>query len=297
MRGRPVRFPPAALRASYAELGTALAVARRHGCAPATVYAAIGGKTERARAPRSTASRFASLPIGDRTARMPAVNNAALTEHRTLYPSTVVEPVGRRAIKGGHNSAKIGGMVRKGRWRGFPIYTLTLEERATCPTACRHWRSCYGNKMHLAERMAHGAALEWRLEREVAVLELAHPGGFALRLHSLGDFYSLAYVELWRRLLERHAALHVWGYTARVDVEGDRVARAIALVVRDFGWRRFAVRFSDAMMARCCTVSIEHPIQAPAGAIVCPEQTGRTESCSTCALCWQTTRPIAFIQH
>jgi deglycase len=27
--------------------------------------------------------------------------------------------------------------VRKG-------YTLTFEERATCPTTCRHWRSCHG---------------------------------------------------------------------------------------------------------------------------------------------------------
>src|SRR5262249_24811065 len=34
--------------------------------------------------------------------------------------------------------------------------TLTLEERATCPTTCRHWRDCYGNKMHRAQRWQRG---------------------------------------------------------------------------------------------------------------------------------------------
>ena len=32
-------------------------------------------------------------------------------------------------------------------------------------------------------------------------------------------------------------------------------------------------------------------------AIVCPEQTGATRACATCALCWGTTRNIAFVEH
>jgi hypothetical protein len=36
-----------------------------------------------------------------------------------------------------------------------------------------------------------------------------------MRVHNLGDFYSVEHVELWRTLLERHPALRVWGYTAR----------------------------------------------------------------------------------
>jgi len=31
--------------------------------------------------------------------------------------------------------------------------------------------------------------------------------------------------------------------------------------------------------------------------IQCPEQTGKTQSCMTCALCWSTTKPIAFKEH
>ncbi len=32
-------------------------------------------------------------------------------------------------------------------------------------------------------------------------------------------------------------------------------------------------------------------------AIICPAQTGKADSCGTCALCWHTKRRIAFLQH
>lgn len=285
-------YDRAAMRADFASIGSYAEVARRHGCCYSTAKNVCKGNED-----RRTVSRHASMPLDGRTARMPPFDHPALTACTTIYPATVVDDVRRRrALKDGVNSPKIGAVILKGRWRGFPVYTLTLEERATCPTSCLHWRSCYGNQMPFAHRLAAGADLEWRLEREVAALELAHPGGFAVRLHVLGDFYSFDYVDLWRALLRRHAALHVWGYTARVDPR-DPITRTLAAMVREFGWRRFAMRFSDALVTTCSTVSVEHSLQAPEGAIVCPEQVGKTESCSTCALCWQTTRPIAFITH
>ena len=149
--------------------------------------------------------------------------------------------------------------------------------------------------MHFAERMQAGSDLEWRLIREVALLETYHPNGFAVRLHNLGDFYSVGYVELWGRLLDRHSALHCWGYTARWHSD-DPIAAALASLV-DRGWDRFAIRFSNAPSETCSTISVEHPYQVPPDAILCPEQIGKTESCSTCALCWATKRRIAFLQH
>ena len=247
--------------------------------------------------PRLTKSRFASRPLDDKPASMPPYNHPALTEARTIYPSTVRGGRDRWALKSGENSAKIGGLIMKGRWTGFPVYTLTLEERATCPTSCHHWRSCYGNRMQYADRVAAGPDLEWRLAREVALLAAYHPHGFVVRLHILGDFYSVDYVALWRQLLERHPALHIFGYTARWQ-EGDPTAAALMALVRD-QWERFAIRFSNAPAdsARPATISIEHPLQCPTDAIVCPEQIGLTESCSTCALCWGSQRRVAFIQH
>jgi hypothetical protein len=228
---------------------------------------------------------------------MPAFDNPALTEGRSLFPSTVRGGRDRWALKSGDNARKIGALILKGRWKYFPVFTLTLEERRTCPTSCHHWRSCMGNKMQWADRVAADADLFWRLEKEVQLLAAENPDGFAVRLHILGDFFSVEYVRLWARLLAQHPALHVWGYSARHDAD-DPIARAlIALVKRQ--WDRCAIRFSNAppSLAAPATITVEHPFQVPRDATVCPEQTGRTESCSTCGLCWHSKRRVAFIQH
>jgi hypothetical protein len=247
---------------------------------------------------RATKSRWASRPLDDQPASMPPYNHPALTEGRTLYPKTVRTPGDRWALKSATNTAKIGGEILKGKWRGFAAYTLSLEERRTCPKSCEHWRSCMGNKMHWSERMQAGPNLEWRLEREIALLDIEHPRGFCVRLHVLGDFYSIEYVELWARLLEQHPALHIWGYSARHDKDDPIAAALVALVERQ--WGRFAMRFSNAPVpfATPATITVEHPFQVPDdGTILCPEQVGKTESCSTCGLCWQSRRRLAFLQH
>ena len=243
-----------------------------------------------------TKARFASRPLHNQSASLLPFDHPAVTAGQTIYPLTVrpARSGERWAIKRGEHQRKIGGEIFKGRWKGFPVFTLTLQERATCPTSCHHWRSCFGNGMRWADRVEAGPDLEWRLEREVALLDIDHPKGFVVRLHVLGDFYSVRYVELWRRLLARHPALNIYGYTAR---QNDAIADSLRSLAHDAGWSRFAMRFSNSGEATRSTVSVEHPYQAPRDAIVCPEQIGKTESCSTCALCWGTERRIAFVQH
>jgi hypothetical protein len=240
-----------------------------------------------------TIARFASRPLNGQSASLPPHDHPAITEGRTIYPSTVVSPRDVSALKSGANWRKIGGVVLKGKWRSFPIYILNLEERRTCPVSCRHFRSCYCNHMQFMQRMEAGPDLEWKLAREVALLSIDHPN-FCVRLHGAGDFYSVAYVELWRTLLERHEGLRVFGYTARQD---DAIADSLRSLAHDAGWSRFAMRFSNSGEATRSTVTIESVRQKPVGALVCPEQTGKTESCSTCALCWQSEKRIAFLQH
>lgn len=221
---------------------------------------------------------------------------------RTQYPAMRRDPRDEeRALKSGHHSRKIGKTVQKGRWKGMPIYTLTLEERATCPRGCERWEDCYGNKMHWSRRLAHGPSLESKLVAEVSVLARKHPRGFVVRLHVLGDFYSTAYVQLWARLLDRYSALNVFGYTAWLP------GTAIGDELRDLithHWDRFAVRFSIRVKTRMLD-PVAHtyrvaPDETPRqvdGAIVCPAQTGQTECCATCALCWATKKPIVFLVH
>lgn len=250
----------------------------------------------------ATRSRSAGGPVAreGKTAHVAPIDLAALNERRTFFPQQVRDPGTEPLLKSGEHSQKIGGLVLKGELKGMPIYTLTLEERASCPVSCRHWSSCYGNNTPYARRFRHGPALEWQIEREIAALELRHPKGFLVRLHNLGDFYSVRYVYLWRVLVQRHEALHVFGYTAHNDTQDDPIAYSLALAVREL-WPRFAIRFSNGAGKRVTTISIEHPLQKPDDAFICPAQwtpSGKkTESCSTCALCWSTTRRVAFLQH
>lgn len=196
-----------------------------------------------------------------------------------------------RVLKTGHQSRKIGKIVQKGPRRGWPIFTLTLEERATCPRTCAAWTFCYGNNMQAAERIVAGPALEQALWNELGALQRKHPGGFMVRLHVLGDFYSLGYVGMWDLALDAFPALHVFGFTAR-DPVNDDIGRALWMLATN--WERFAVRFSG--MAGPMLASQLIPNEDP-GAIRCPAQTEATDCCATCALCWHSQRSIAFAKH
>lgn len=245
---------------------------------------------------RETKSRHALKPLSGRQATMPAYDSPAITEGRTIYTSTVQPADSGRVLKSAFNQAKIGGRVLKGKWKGMPVFSVTLEERKTCPTDCALWRACMGNHMHLAVRFAHGAELERKIRREVRELAAKHPGGFVVRLHILGDFYSVEYVRMWAELLDEHPELRIYGYSARWKASEDPIARAL-LVLAYNAWDRFALRFSNAPIDSCSTITIEHVGQKPADAIICPAELGKTESCSTCALCWGTERRIAFLRH
>ena len=61
-------------------------------------------------------------------------------------------------------------VIKKGKFKGYVIYTLTLEERATCPRSCYHWDNCYGNNMMFAHRLQHGSELEQRIKDEIEEL-------------------------------------------------------------------------------------------------------------------------------
>lgn len=302
------KFDPELIRAAFdaakgrSRAARLRAVCAELSCSPGTAARAVKGRSGGS----GSTSPAGPAPLdGRRRATVLPVGHPATVEKRALFPTMVFDVGEERLLKGGENSGKIGKIVTKGAWKGFPIYTLTLEERATCPTSCRSWGSCYGNNMPFARRWRHGPRLEWRLEREVVALELRHPRGFAIRLHSLGDFYSVGYVRLWRRLVESCTALHVFGYTARIDSMDDEVAYELALMVRDHWLRadppRFAVRFSNAPVFARSTVTMESPVQKPRDAIICPAQWTpggkKAQSCSTCALCWDTDRRIGFLQH
>lgn len=255
-------------------------------------------------AERGSLKRFEHFEIDtERVVPLDAAHPAVM-EGRTLFPGSVVSArESPRFLVSGHNSRKLGAVVEKGPWAGFPIYQLSLEERKTCPRSCKLWEGCYGNSMHLARRHDH-ADPEFMpaLDREVRTLARSHPKGFVVRLHTLGDFYSLEYLELWASLLVDLENLHIFGYTARREDADDEASRELAHYIRLLSsahWKRFAIRFSNQAGPEG-TIVVDAPLVRHPHVIMCPAQTGQTDACATCGLCWSEAareKTIGFLRH
>lgn len=243
----------------------------------------------------SALRRHGSIAPGGHGISLSALHPAR-RDGRTMFPSRVfdVDEV-QRVLKSGHQSRKIGKQVAKGHRKGWPIFTLTLEERATCPRSCVAWAACYGNNMQAAERIVAGRELEAALWLELSACQAVHPGGFLVRLHVLGDFYSTDYATLWEDALAAFPALHVFGFTAR-DPVCDPIGQQVDALARA-QWDRFAIRFSGRPGATLASRLLDHDQGEDPLAITCPAQTGATDCCATCALCWQSDRSIAFRRH
>jgi hypothetical protein len=238
--------------------------------------------------------RMVNKPVHGGGARLTLrPGHPALAEARTLFPHSVVDPQDSpRLLVAGWNQRKIGARVTKGRWAGLPIYTLTLEERATCPRSCLEWANCYGNSMNWARRHRHGLPLEVILASEVVDLERRHPAGFVVRLHILGDFYSVAYAELWGIMLEHCPELRVFGFTARG--QDTAIGQAVA-VLNATHPDRCRIRFSGTDTGRTGSLVIAR--REDSRHVICPVQLGKSDCCGTCGLCWTMDRTVEFVRH
>jgi len=230
-------------------------------------------------------------------------DHPAVIEGRSIFPKSVAHPDDdERILVSGHNNPKLGKVVLKGPMKGFPIYHLTLEERRTCPRSCRMWSGCYGNTMPFARRNDAwtGTRLFVALDHELGVLQRQYPGGFLIRLHTLGDFFSEQYVAAWRGWLEDFPALHVFGYTSCSPMAAEPNERAIGQAVAQLAnenWERFAIRLSGAEPGPARAVVVEGP---DSRLVMCPAQSKDSECCATCGLCWAPAlreKAIGFLRH
>lgn len=235
--------------------------------------------------------------------RLPGLELPAIREGRTFFRKSVRSPDSmKNLLVSGHSNVKIGRDVRIGKLRGYWLYTLSLEERATCPRSCFHWQSCYGNGMPYAKRVDHKHPdFLPRLEREVELLLVqasrrAGAPGIIVRLHALGDFYSVPYVLFWERMLAAHPKLVIFGYTAWKPGLIGFVGNAVNAMIDKFPGRAM-IRFSDGGLPTRSTVPIVNAEDCPPGAFVCPEQTGQFEACGKCGACWATLKNVAFLAH
>lgn len=288
--------------------GHALKLAKRPDIDPLVRQVWEGGVQRDAE--RSALKRFKSYDVDpSRTVELKA-DHLALEAGVSIFPSTVKGPwESPRLLVSGHNNRKLGAKVEKGAWKDMPIYHLTLEERASCPRSCAMWAGCYGNSLHMARRHnhLHEDFLDL-LRAEVWMLAREHRHtGFVVRLHTLGDFFSVEYVRFWAELIDRLPMLHVFGYTANLPGAADPTESAIGSAIEKVAaaaWDQFAIRFSNYRGPQG-TVVIDDVRDAPE-AIPCPAQhtaaeaDAKTEACAACGLCWSENardKTIAFLRH
>lgn len=251
----------------------------------------------------------------------------AILNGTTLYTSMVKSissgmGSSERVVKQSTN-AKLRKEIETSPWSGSKIYTVTLEERKTCPDTCKFKfdgdHPCYGNNMPFAVRYTGDESLFSQIESDLAELQAKTdktnakrakdglaPVFFVVRLHVLGDFFSVGYVASWAKWLGMFPSLRIWGYTHWHP--GTEIGDAIlslreacgGLNARNGG--RFCIRFSDMEdislgSALSADLPIAQELLAQKKAFICPEQTGKTESCGTCGLCWMSDKPVIFITH
>ena len=214
----------------------------------------------------------------------------------TIYQKSVKEPH-HNMLKPGKNNAKLGDVVTAKMWQGSKMYSLTLEERATCPTTCDQWNNCYGNNMPFAHRFdVADPSFYHHLDDQLERLSKKHANGFVIRLHVLGDFFSTEYVAWWGARVAMHANLRVFGYTHHPSDTpiGQYIARFNRILPQ-----QWAIRFSDQIMTQMSAHVVQKDYVPMKGLeIVCPEQTGQAASCADCGLCWAATnRKIMFVEH
>ena len=221
----------------------------------------------------------------------------AIKNGRTVYTNNVYGSTNYASnlLKLSHNK-KLGQFISKGRHKNKYLYSLSLEERKTCPTGCFHWKTCYGNNMPFAHRFSVSNNLLVRLHKEIKLLSIKHKEGILIRLHIVGDFYSVAYVKFWKRMLSLYPNISIFGYTARTPYS--KIGKEI-VKLREKIWDRFSVRLSNNVTHKL-TANSEDLLSEKlllsknviglkchsSHYVICPEQLDKTKNCANCGLCW-----------
>ena len=221
----------------------------------------------------------------------------AIENGRTIYTNNVFSSVNYASnlLKVSNNN-KLGKFVTKGRHKNKYLYSLSLEERKTCPTNCFHWKTCYGNNMPFAHRFTANKNLLVKLHKEIKLLSKKHKEGILIRLHVVGDFYSVAYVKFWKKMLSLYPNISIFGYTARKPFS--EIGKEI-VKLRNKLWNRFSVRLSNNVTHKL-TANSEDLLSEKlllsnnviglkcqsSHYVICPEQLNKVENCASCGLCW-----------
>ena len=120
-----------------------------------------------------------------------------------------------------------------------------------------------------------------------------------IRLHILGDFFSVKYVKFWRKMLNTFNNIALYGYTANniksIYLDSRAIAKEIIKLNKNDNCH---IRFSNDVNVLFSANSYDIVKPVKGVSIVCPVQENKTANCGTCGLCWnQKDQQIIFKTH
>ena len=124
-----------------------------------------------------------------------------------------VKPPSLNMLKRGKQNKKLGDKVSVKMWKGMTMYSLSLEERATCPLTVRNGTTATVTTCRSLIALITTTHNFIGIREQLSELNDKHPEGFVVRLHVLGDFYDGKYIVQWQLWLHQFENLHVFGYT------------------------------------------------------------------------------------
>jgi len=133
------------------------------------------------------------------------------------------------------------------------------------------------------------------LEKEIESLMLKHKEGIVIRLHVLGDFYSVEYVKFWEEMLLKHPKLCLFGYTARGSL--DPIGEAIMFLNMKLSERCVIRQSRNFAHNESNNWSYAAEESFEGASFDCPEQTDKIKDCASCGLCWTTKKTVRFLSH
>jgi hypothetical protein len=175
-------------------------------------------------------------------------------------------------------------------WNILPYITCSCEAREGCGK-----EGCYAVKNALAHgyNLEKNSCLKAWVENTVYAIKYAseletyldawltkHNPAF-FRIHGSGDFFNVAYAEMWYRLAKNHPETKFLAFTKQWDI-----VRQVPFYVLDnfslvlSGWTGINIPDDLREYYRCAWCDDGEENRIPADAIECPGH------CDSCGLCW-----------
>lgn len=189
-------------------------------------------------------------------------------------------------------------------------FVWNLPAVASCPGAsawCK--RACYNadprtDKFPIEEWLQNWCWAVYapdQLQRRISSQLREASGKTAVRIHSSGDFFSVSYIEFWKRIVEIFPDVDFWAYTRSWAVK--ELLPALDELRSNNNCQLFASVDSSQSEApdnwRKSHVT-ERLLDGTwiGDALNCPEQVGKVENCLSCGYCMsRSVGDVVFVIH